>query len=555
MAYERIAAYKPTGCELYRSNLSPNGVITPSGIGALCIVQLAGSTALWQCTVLPSTWVNLSAGGTGVPLSTVTASLANTSIDNTLFTETMAWSTATTQTLWSMTADALTSGRILSVTSASAAQTGQLALFQTASTGAFAAGAFAVAATAAHTGALARFSSATATGTVLQVVANSLTSGLGIEVTSSSATQTGALLSLATASTAALTGALAVIASAAHTGVLATFQSATATGTILQVVGNSLTSGIGIQASSTNTGLTGRLLEVTTASTGAFSNGGIRFQATGAHTANFVQIDTSTMTGFALSINVNSLTSGRGLSVVGTGVGLTGQIALFQSASTGALGNGAVRVNMTGAHTGNAVQIDTATVSGAALAVAGASLTTGNLVTLTANAITTGSMLSLTTTGGALNSTNGLLYVANSSVAAASGILARFQAFATAGSGVTMLANGNTGFGTSTPVATVQNAGSQLYGVSALGDFAAGGAIGTAGATVDAFAAFTVAQTTAGQTLSLPSPTSAVAGRLARVMNIGTQSFTMYGVVVTVAGVPATAGLTMMWNGSAWVVV
>jgi hypothetical protein len=76
--------------------------------------------------------------------------------------------------------------------------------------------------------------------------------------------------------------------------------------------------------------------------------------------------------------------------------------------------------------------------------------TTQNPMSMSANALTTGSLLKLTTSSGSLNSTNGLLNVANSS-ASTTGILARFQSNSTAGSGLTVLANGNVGIGTAAP--------------------------------------------------------------------------------------------------------
>jgi hypothetical protein len=76
--------------------------------------------------------------------------------------------------------------------------------------------------------------------------------------------------------------------------------------------------------------------------------------------------------------------------------------------------------------------------------------TTENPMTLTANALTTGSLLSVSTSNGSLNSTNGLLNVANTG-ASTSGVLARLQSNSTAGSGLTVLANGNVGIGTSSP--------------------------------------------------------------------------------------------------------
>ncbi len=78
------------------------------------------------------------------------------------------------------------------------------------------------------------------------------------------------------------------------------------------------------------------------------------------------------------------------------------------------------------------------------------SFTAGNALTLNANALTTGSLISLTSSNPSLNSTNGLLYVANTD-GSTNGIIARIQSNNTAGSGLTVLANGNVGIGTANP--------------------------------------------------------------------------------------------------------
>jgi archaellum component FlaF (FlaF/FlaG flagellin family) len=61
----------------------------------------------------------------------------------------------------------------------------------------------------------------------------------------------------------------------------------------------------------------------------------------------------------------------------------------------------------------------------------------------------------------------------------------------------------------------------------ALGNFATGGVIGSAAATVDVVSAFSVAQTTANQTLSLPAPTDASHTTTVTVTNTGTTPFKM----------------------------
>jgi hypothetical protein len=80
------------------------------------------------------------------------------------------------------------------------------------------------------------------------------------------------------------------------------------------------------------------------------------------------------------------------------------------------------------------------------MTLSAASLTTGSLLSLNANALTTGSLIRATTSSDSVNSTNGLLYVGNTS-AATTGTIARIQANLTAGSGLTVLATGDVGVG------------------------------------------------------------------------------------------------------------
>lgn len=77
-------------------------------------------------------------------------------------------------------------------------------------------------------------------------------------------------------------------------------------------------------------------------------------------------------------------------------------------------------------------------------------ITTGTGMAMTANALTTGTGLAITSSYASGNSTNGLLYVANTG-AVTNGVIGRIQANSTAGSGLTVLANGNVGIGTTTP--------------------------------------------------------------------------------------------------------
>lgn len=87
-----------------------------------------------------------------------------------------------------------------------------------------------------------------------------------------------------------------------------------------------------------------------------------------------------------------------------------------------------------------------------------------------------------------------------------------------------------------------------IYEVAAaLGNFATGGSIGSAATTVDLGTFITIAQTTAGQTLTVPNPTDTTAGRELVLANIGNQSFTVFATAVA-AGVSIKA----IWTGAAW---
>lgn len=112
--------------------------------------------------------------------------------------------------------------------------------------------------------------------------------------------------------------------------------------------------------------------------------------------------------------------------------------------------------------------------------------TTQSPMTIAANALTTGSLLNLTTSNASVNSTNGLLNVANTG-ASTGGTVARIQSNSTAGSGLTVLANGNVGIGTTTVTypLTVKGASaaviSQFQNGSATSMFAVGSNGGSMG--------------------------------------------------------------------------
>ena len=97
-------------------------------------------------------------------------------------------------------------------------------------------------------------------------------------------------------------------------------------------------------------------------------------------------------------------------------------------------------------------------------------------------------------------------------------------------------------------VAKMVNTGSTLYKATDIANLPSGGAIGTAANTVDIYTTFNIDQTTASQTITLPTPTSSTyAGRLVFLANTGTVPFSFLGSTV-IAGTTTQA----MWNGTAW---
>lgn len=131
---------------------------------------------------------------------------------------------------------------------------------------------------------------------------------------------------------------------------------------------------------------------------------------TTATTQNALTMNANALTtGTLLGLNAAGLTSGSGMSITSSGSGLTGSLLSATSGSTAALTNGAVHFNLTGAHTGNGVQIDDATITGNAMAIQANSLTLGNALTVSSNGVLqTGSALAVVTQTTA-TPTNGLV--------------------------------------------------------------------------------------------------------------------------------------------------
>lgn len=86
---------------------------------------------------------------------------------------------------------------------------------------------------------------------------------------------------------------------------------------------------------------------------------------------------------------------------------------------------------------------------------------------------------------------------------------------------------------------------------AAIANMATGGAVvlpvATPQTVIEMYRAIRIAQTTAGQVITLPNPSDQSIMFDLQVSNTGSASFTMYGVTITAGG-----NATMYWNGTAW---
>jgi len=114
---------------------------------------------------------------------------------------------------------------------------------------------------------------------------------------------------------------------------------------------------------------------VTSATTGALANGIVRFNFSGAHTANGLQIDDATLTGTAVALGTTALTSGNALSITGGGANmLTGGNVASLAMGAATVGSG-IKVANTGAYTDTAAAVVNIVASTAS--------TTGNILAVT----------------------------------------------------------------------------------------------------------------------------------------------------------------------------
>lgn len=179
-----------------------------------------------------------------------------------------------------------------------------------------------------------------------------------------------------------------------------------------------------------NTITTGTLLRVNTASTGAHGgNGVVIFNSNGAHTGFFHNVLSNTLTGVAMNVTSNTITSGRAFQVnsssgtqsgeivqfVGGSATATGRVLDVTSVSTAAgISNGLVRFNFTGNHGGSGFQIDDVTTGAQIVNINANSLTGGTGLVVSSSSVgLTSNLARLSLTGNNVANTGNVLLLQN----------------------------------------------------------------------------------------------------------------------------------------------
>ncbi|ADQ79237.1 hypothetical protein Palpr_1089 [Paludibacter propionicigenes WB4] len=223
--------------------------------------------------------------------------------------------------------------------------------------------------------------------------------------------------------------------------------------------------------------------------------------------------------------------------------------------------NGTLTANRTVTQANYALDFTNSKTSGSAFDVTGTgaytgtglfnvtanSATTGTLANISSSSLTEGTGLSITSSSSSLNSTNGLLYVANAS-ASTDGTVGRIQSNSTSGSGLTVMANGKVGIGTSAPVATLHNTGSTVLGFNVVNNSDPTFIPGNSDP-VDNYSGLVIVQDTYDVAITLPAPTDKTPGRLFTIANSGTS--TNY-VSVKSCTLPIGMSVTLVWDGNQW---
>ena len=350
------------------------------------------------------------------------------------------------------------------------------------------------------------------------------------------------------------------------------FTSSTTTGTAISIQPTSLTRGtgllinlggaplaspgIGLSIKSAMNNTTGKLLNISY--TGAnLSAAGRLLNISGDN------IGTTSGSGILASISANAIAVSTAFAVTSTGSGLTsGRLMRItgDSQTMGTLatfsGNGLTSGTALAVSVGNAL-----TTGGEALSVTTGSITAGSGLDITTGTLgTAGKALSISSNNNAAN-TEGVIKVVNTA-ASGTGIFAKFNANSTAGSGITILNNGNVGIGTASPTAQLHTTGSILFGGLS--------GVGTRVVTADASGNLATAVLTNGTVTNVTgtTPISVANGTTTPVISLddlGVTTLKLADNAITTAKIldanvtlakiaqeGATSGQVIKWNGTAW---
>lgn len=233
----------------------------------------------------------------------------------------------------------------------------------------------------------------------------------------------------------------------------------------------------------------------------------------------------------------------------------TGNIVDLQSG-----GNDAFIINNTGDINFGTSTDHTISVTTAGAGVAGKSLTlSGGGAGSGASALAGGNLVLQGGAGGGTNGNGGNITI-DAGVKNGTGTDGMISIGTTTGSAVniakagvattiggTLTVNSGLTVGGSAGTGSLVNNGSTVNTTLAISNLASGGSIGAASSTVDVYTSFTINQTSAGQTITIPNPTSSAAGRIIYISNIGSAGFSVLGTTLNASGTAA-----LVWNGSAW---